>query len=596
MKKSLLFFIYLVFVGFVNAQQFDIDSLEQVISNYKERDSTRASTLLLTSNFIMGKNPEKAIAYAEEGLNISSNIGWEKGKVAGLIQVGSIYYIKTDYIKALDYFQKADKENVKLKDPTISVSIYNALANIYCDIGQYQKGIENYKNLLSYAKVVGDKRYEALALTNIGNVYVDLKDYLKGEDYLKKALHITDSIQYIYFKPGILNNLGIVSSNLNEDDKAIEYFKEGIKYSKMLQDVNNQVASMLSFVKILHGQKKYKEALPLLKEVLPLSEKVGNIEWQNQIRHLLSINYKTQGDYKNALNEYEKHIILKDSVLNDQKKSDIIKKDLEYEMEKQDLISQGIIKRKELTKRYVIIIGISIIVFLIISGILYKKRNDSIAIRKEAEYKADLFQTDLKVLQSKLNPHFIFNALNSIKNYIMYNDANKASNYLTKFSMIMRGIVETSEKQFITLEEDIRFMELYLQIEKSRFDNQLDFNIVTDKDLGDIDNILFPPFILQPIIENSIWHGISSKTNGVGKIEISIRKKDKQTICCMIEDNGVGRNTIEKSKKSNGVGLNIVRDRIAIINREERIDDKVNIFDKEEGVKVYFYLPLMYKF
>jgi len=590
------FVFLLLFTKFsINAQQMNLDSLERLITNYTEKDSARASTLLITADLITKNNPEKAITYAKEGVNIAREVDWKKGSIVGLIQIGNIYYVKTDYITALDYFQKADKENMKLKDPTISISIYNSLANIYCDIQEYDKGIENYQRLLIYAKEIGDPRYEALALTNIGNVYTDIEEYSKSKDYLEKALHLADSIQYIYFKPGILNNLGIVYSNLKEDDKAIEYFNESIKISRILQDKNTEASSMLSYAKILHNQKNYINAQPILEKALPLAEEVENIEWQNQIRELLSINYENQKDFKKAFYEYKKHIILKDSVLSDEKKSAIIKKDLEYEMEKRDAISSEVIKRQKLIKKYTIIIGISIIIFLIALGVLYKKHNDSIIARKGAEFKADMFRMDLKILQSKLNPHFIFNALNSIKNYVMNNDASSASTYLTKFSQVMRGILETSEEQFITLTEDVKLTELYLEIEKLRLKDKLEFVINLDKNL-EADNVLFPPFLLQPIIENSIWHGISAKDNGIGKIEISIKKKDENTLNCSVEDNGVGRDKIKTFAQTKGAGLDIVKDRITVLNKNEGYEGKIDIIDKEEGLIVAFNLPLKYKF
>ncbi len=595
-KKKHLLILALFICSLGYSQQMNLETLEKTIATHTEKDSTRAASLMIAANLLTNSNPEKAMKYVAEAKDISEQIQWKLGSLSAIIQMGSIYYVKADYIRALDYFILADRENAALKNPNIAISVYTNLANLYCEIGEFEKGLENYQKLLQYSQTIKDPRYEAVALVNLGNVYVDLKDFNKGKTYLEEALKLIDSIGYAVFKPGVLNNLGIVHTHLKNDQKAINYFKECISISKQLQDKNTEAAALLSYAKILHVQEKYKEALPLLKEGLTAAETVANVDFQNQIRQLLSIGYEKEKSFETALYEYKKYITLKDSVLDEEKKAAFVKKDLEYEMEKKEAISKEVIKREKLTQTYIIVMGIAAIVFLLILGFFYKKRNDSIVEKKEAEFKAEKIHTDLKILQSKLNPHFIFNALSSIQNYVLHNDGSSAANYLTKFSKIMRGILETSEEEFIMLEKDIEYTQLYLQIEQLRLGDKLEFSIQLDENL-ELNNVLFPPFILQPLIENSIWHGITNKENGSGKIEVIIAKENETTLRCSVSDNGGGRKdkpTINTKKK--GVGLQIVKNRIQVLNKVENISDYFKIIDTEEGVLVTCLLPLKFKF
>ncbi len=140
----------------------------------------------------------------------------------------------------------------------------------------------------------------------------------------------------------------------------------------------------------------------------------------------------------------------------------------------------------------------------------YKRRRDAKARQKEAELKAEIADTEMKVMRLQMNPHFIFNSLNSISDYIRKNNSEEADDYLSKFAKVMRMTLENSEQQAIPLEEDMKALELYMQLEAKRLNNKFTYEIKVADDI-DKENTLVPPMIFQPFVENSIWHGIAQK-------------------------------------------------------------------------------------
>jgi sensor histidine kinase YesM len=226
-------------------------------------------------------------------------------------------------------------------------------------------------------------------------------------------------------------------------------------------------------------------------------------------------------------------------------------------------------------------------------------------VKKEEKIKSDFTQKiaeiEMKALRSQMNPHFIFNSLNSIQKYILKNDAFAASQYLTKFSKLIRLILDHSNQNYIALNSEIELLKLYIEIEDLRFDKQFDYDLQVDSLLETV-NILIPSMIIQPYIENAIWHGLLHKETK-GKLLLSFTKSTENCIKVIIEDNGIGREkALElKSKqllKKKSYGIQITQDRISILNQTEDKATICNIFDlkdknnKATGTRIELIIPI----
>ena len=185
----------------------------------------------------------------------------------------------------------------------------------------------------------------------------------------------------------------------------------------------------------------------------------------------------------------------------------------------------------------------------------------------------------LKSLRSQMNPHFIFNALNSVNSFIATNDERTANKYLSDFSQLMRSVLENSEEDFIPLKKEIELLQLYTKLEHFRFQDKFDYSIEVDETI-DTEDFQIPPMLLQPYIENAVWHGLRYKTEK-GHLKISIAPKSKDEITITITDDGIGRERSKAlktshQKKQNSKGMNNIKKRVAILNEMYR--DKVDVF------------------
>jgi putative methionine-R-sulfoxide reductase with GAF domain len=201
--------------------------------------------------------------------------------------------------------------------------------------------------------------------------------------------------------------------------------------------------------------------------------------------------------------------------------------------------------------------------------------------RELASINEQLAEARLSALQAQMNPHFVFNALNSIKRMILDCDNDRASRYLSKFALMIRMTLNHSKETFVTLHENIEYLKAYLEMEQLRFDDSFTYRISTDKNI-DADETAIPSLMIQPIVENAIWHGLM-QADADKKILIDFTQ-DHSKIRCTVEDNGIGIRRSEKLKEvnkppHNSVGLENLKKRIKIINEKYDTDCSLEIMD-----------------
>jgi ligand-binding sensor domain-containing protein len=217
--------------------------------------------------------------------------------------------------------------------------------------------------------------------------------------------------------------------------------------------------------------------------------------------------------------------------------------------------------------------------------------------QKEAEYKQLVAETETAVLRLQMNPHFLFNSMNSINSYILQKDVDTASYYLTHFAKLMRQILELSEHPFIEIYEERAFLEQYLQAEGMRMGKKLEYQFEVDQDI-DQDETLIPTMLLQPFVENAIWHGVSELPAG-GLVSVRFLLSGKKLLC-EVEDNGVGRkekSTLRKEHQSKA--LAITKRRLQLLTENHAEAAHFEIIDLKDqngeptGTKVQVFLPIL---
>jgi sensor histidine kinase YesM len=219
-----------------------------------------------------------------------------------------------------------------------------------------------------------------------------------------------------------------------------------------------------------------------------------------------------------------------------------------------------------------------------------------------AELKQKGTELEMQALRAQMNPHFIFNSLNSINWFIQQNDRTRASEYLTKFSKLVRLILQNSKASLIPLESELESLALYLDLEGMRFDHHFSYKISVPPDM-DIAMLKVPPLIIQPYVENAIWHGLMHKEEK-GQLNIEVNEKDGQLLL-KITDNGIGRNQAatfgsKSATKHKSMGMQITGERIAKLHRLGAKEPSVTIYDlllmdgSAGGTEVKIKIPVMY--
>ena len=328
---------------------------------------------------------------------------------------------------------------------------------------------------------------------------------------------------------------------------ASSCFKKSLSLADETGNENAKATALNSLGEIYLHQNNYKQAEVYSNQSLQLSKELNDVSWQANAYETLSKTYEQQKNFEKAFYNYKKADLLRDSILNGEKKQDIANLEMQYNYDKKEAevkaaddkrqaLAAAEINRQKVLKNASIGIGMILLLVAMTGIILYKRRKDILEKKKEAEFNTQVAYTEMKALRAQMNPHFIYNSLNSINDYIDKHDTATATLYTTKFAKLMRMILENSEQKEIPLAEDLKALELYMQLESMRMQHKFNYEIKVHEDI-DPENTLIPPLILQPFVENSIWHGISKK-QGVGKILISI-KKEGNMINCIVEDNGI---------------------------------------------------------
>ncbi|MEZ4856775.1 MAG: tetratricopeptide repeat protein [Gelidibacter sp.] len=575
------------------AQQTKVDSLKAMLNRHTNNDTLKVATLLNLSFAINMIDSDSALVYANSALDLSNTLNWAKGMALSYRQKGLVLYYKSDYLNALQFSQNALIQAEPLGNKLLDASIYNNIGNIYADIGDLEKALTNYQRFLEIAKIQKSVSDELTALTNIATIHVEQQNYTNAVTEFLQCLDLANKNGISAYVSIICNNLSKTYQYLQDDKKAIYYLNLGIEKAKATDNQYNLSVLLRNLGGIYLKKGETTAAEKALLESISAAKSSNTIDWEAESLKLLSSVYEKQNKNDQALSTYKNYIVLRDSILNEEKKSELIKKDLTFENQKNQALAQAEIKRQKLIKNGSIAGGSVLLLMSIFALVIYKRKRDAVAQKQEAEFKTTVADTELKALRAQMNPHFIFNSLNSINDYIQKNDVAAASDYLTKFAKIIRQALESSSQKQITLSEDLKLIELYLQIECMRLKQKFSYAISID-DAIDADNILVPPLILQPFIENSIWHGISKK-EGKGHIQIDIKQKDGMLLCS-IDDDGVGRIKTDLINENKSLGMTITKNRIDIINRNKDTNDSITLTDKAQGLRVEVKLPIHYLF
>lgn len=577
-------------------------SLRQISSKKTGGSETATSYILLGDIYLYWKAYDLAASNYEIGLK---GIRSSEELLATTLKLAESYFLDKKYSRSNDILFPLRKE--RKMSPEQNVRLFELLGDNHRALGDRNQALDFFNDGLKIAEKrdLADKEIDLN--TKIGEIYAQRGDTGNAEKFYSNSINVA---QQQSVQQEVVQNQKMADyyRSSNQLDKEINLRKSNLAKVEALPQkaVDTLTTQSLNFdlADAYVSQKRYVEAIPYLNKSIEVASQEKDLETEKNALQRLSEVYKNVGDYDNALDNYQKYVDLVDILYQKKEKElldvaefnkalalqqnriNILEKDRELSENKIEYIEkeQRLTEESNRRQRYIIyslIAGLVLLVvtiFMMYKSIRQRKLNNNLLA--------------LKSLRTQMNPHFIFNALNSVNSFIAQSDERAANKYLTDFSTLMRAVLENSEKDFIPLSREIELITLYLKLEHARFKEKFDYALDVAEDI-DIDAFEIPPMLLQPYIENAVWHGLRYKDTK-GMLEVKLSQKDRETLCITITDDGIGR-TISKALKTQNQlkqkskGMGNVASRIAILNDmyHDKLSVKVSdLFDNGEGTQV----------
>ena len=514
------------------------------------------------------------------------------------------------YDAAISYYMKAlkvaENEN-NLRNIAISSNgIGNALGNIE---GREDEALKYFQRSLETEEKRNNDLGVAMNYLSISDYYMGKGQFIKAREYLDDLLKINQdrndnyglAITYEFFGKSYLNE----GENLG---KATSYFQNALSRFQDLGDTHKQAEILISLGNIQLRQNHIQEAENLFQHSLVLAQdmsleglimqnsyKLADLyERKNQTSRAL--HYFKQGKhYEDSIKLAEQHVEIAALI----QKYDVEKKENHIQLlEKDKALQQTLLinQKQKLDRRrtFMVLMGIGLILVLIIFLMQYRnyqiKKKTNAKIQKEekkkikAIYERNLARAEILVTRLQINPHFLFNSLNAITYLIQSEQNSKAMKYLVVFSRYTRMVLETSQKHVVPIKEELKLTHYYLTLEENRFEKDFSYHIIGN-DAPELENVFIPPLLLQPFIENAIWHGLLPSKRDQKKLILKVIV-GKRSIKIIIDDNGIGRrngNSGIANEDHKSMGMQITRERIALFNKSYTSKINYHIIDKKDG-------------
>tara|TARA_R110002012_G_scaffold291564_1_gene486142 strand:+ start:174042 stop:175997 length:1956 start_codon:yes stop_codon:yes gene_type:complete len=641
--KACFFLILYIFMSSRSsfAQEQGLKQFYKKVDSVLQAKPTRQTAL--DSVFYEIKSDTTKLSYL---VHKSHTKTYLEGECFALNALGTYFRNISDYDQAINIYSKALAIAKRAENLEMEVISLNMLGVVYRRMDAIRSALDYHKQALDLAENAPNQTLElerciAVSQNSMGNIYTALKQYDLALVQFYKSLAIEEEIGN---KLGLAinnHNIGYAKEKTGSYSEALEYYKKSLEYNYEIESEIGIVICFNSIGKIYIHQNKFEEANPIIAEALERAIQVNDqfyiaISYVNYGLSELKLNrlesarthlykgldiakqfnlksseieaykylseiYEQSSNYADALEHYQKFVKLDEILANERNVQYVNDLIINYDTEEKtnqikELANENeiVLLRLEKNKRtlFLSLLGSSLV--FIILYVLYRQRQ----LKNEKK----ILTLEQEMLRNQMNPHFIFNSLNSIKLYIINNEKENAVYYLNKFSKLIRKILIASTEKEISLADEIENMSLYMKIENIRFSNEIDYQEIIDPSLN-IASIKVPSLILQPFLENAIWHGLSAKTQSK-KIELVAKQSNHTHVVITITDNGIGRVAAGKIKSENkikrqSVGLNITKARLENFSKDFNEDYSIKIIDLYDenkiasGTQVVLNIPIL---
>ena len=533
-------------------------------------------------------------------LTIASLPDTNRRKLNAANSISQGYTALNKYELTIKYLRFVIENALKIKDTGTLLNAFVNAGTAYNQTGNNRQAIYYTLQALPY---LGDDPYSKMVTyANLADYYSSFKNIDSAKIFLVKAEELANTSK----DEDAINSVALQRASVlileKKYDAAEPILKKSLTFYEKQPPGTSLVNCLLIYAALDTALNNYDKAekhlLTLYKVTKAMDFKAYTVE---NLRMLAFVNEQL-GDYKDAYNYQKEFIAINDSIKTDKAEQSLAELQTQYQtlkkeeqiniLQKESLIKDLELKASERNKTLFIILGGILLTTLLL--ILYIRN-----LRNKAALQTIKSSLEMKALRSQMNPHFIFNSLNSIQKYIWENRKEDASEYLIKFARLIRLVLENSMHSSIKLSEELAALRIYIEMEHRRNNQKFDYSI-TVNDNVDEEKTYIPPLLLQPYVENAIWHGLSQKEER-GKLAIAIERKENSLVC-IIDDDGIGRTRAAEIKSNTlpktSLAMNISSQRIAWLQKDTGFAASVVIRDKytgstAEGTSVFLTLPII---
>lgn len=534
---------------------------------------------------------------------VLSNLGWLADK-------------KSDRVGALKRFQEALREAELAKDSASTSVLLYSIGTTYSKMKEYAQAREYVQRSLDLERVLGRQNKVANCLLAIGNT-------LRSEGDTAKAMDLYAQAADVYRALHDHGGAGLVEENAGglyagtDPAKALVYFRKALAEYDSIDSPEDKAYVMRSMGAAHIALEHLEEASADLEQGAGLARQVGNTELVMDYELAFAELASKKGDSRGTLAHYQRYMSMKDSLQGEGTQRELARLRTEFETERKEkdnaiLRAENSEQVERLRRRDLQLYGsIALGVLAMIAAFLFwrnyeqKQRHVLVldGLNKElANSNAEITEIngllEMKVLRSQMNPHFIYNCLNSAARMTQAGQSTEALLYLQGFARLLRMVLDHSVKDRITINEELDFLRQYLKLEAHRLDG-LHYEVDAESVLID-DEVELPALLVQPFVENAVWHGLAEKQ---GDRSISVRFEQRNgSLVCIITDNGIGRDRSAVAPKSDpqhkSLGMQLTNERLRLLSRRLgeagsfRVEDLKDPAGAALGTRVTLQLPL----
>ena len=625
--KLLLLLLTLCTAGLLTYSQSAEERLQKNYSDLQgNKDTTYVHALMAIGRHHGNSgNFDSSEYYFKTAIAASQKINYKLGECSGTSNLGYMYSKWADY----DSVRKTslEKQGMELlhsalemtanleplKRESTKAEINRRIASIYLSLGDKKNALGYLKNAESYLA----KSTDTLGLLNLYGDFIfcsGSEDTLTGFRYLRSGLALCDVLEKNHkgdenWQTSVnVQRIRLINNSLVDDSAASINKPALLTLEKVWKDsvhINTEynkcmLIGNLGSLYWLSGQ--YQKAIDFTNMSLERCPEVYVFKTSSYLN--LAKSYAGIGNYKAAYEHYQLYNDQYEGWYEEDRHNALAELEAKYENEKKEQQIASLNKEKKSQR---LILTISIVALVIATGLLLfvlranRLQRRLFAKEKELQKKEmekRMFELEQTALRAQMNPHFIFNSLNSVQRFVINNDVEGVNQYLSTFANLIRQTLENSGKQLIPLSHEVKYLETYLRLEQMRSNDKFNYRINITSDV-DPEETYIPNMIIQPYLENSVIHGMAGKKPNEGVINLTISKNHKLT--CIVEDNGIGITTSKAKQIDTGhesMGTAITEKRIEMFNtmNNEKIElevlDKSGLSQQENGTKVMIKFPL----